>query len=153
MKALNKVELIGRIGRDIEEIELKSGAKVFKTSLATTETFKKNGEKVDQTSWHSLEIWGTVGELFNKFNKKGTLVYVEGPLQYSTWEVHGEKRSKAFVRVNEFLVCSDGQKKLQDAYDNGTTISTESRQAAKDAAAGSWEVPLSDVNQDDELPF
>lgn len=80
---LNRVTLIGRLGKDPEVRRLESGAAVAKFSLATSESYKdKDGNKVDTTEWHNIVVWRTQAEIAEKFLKKGMLVYVEGKLTY-----------------------------------------------------------------------
>ena len=80
---LNRVTLIGRLGKDPEVRRLETGAAVAKFSLATSETYKdKDGNKVDTTEWHNIVVWRTQAEIAEKYLKKGMLVYVEGKLTY-----------------------------------------------------------------------
>ncbi len=80
---LNRVTLIGRLGKDPEVRRLESGAAVAKFSLATSESYKdKEGNKVETTEWHNIVVWRTQAEIAEKFLKKGMLVYVEGKLTY-----------------------------------------------------------------------
>jgi single-strand DNA-binding protein len=80
---LNRVTLIGRLGKDPEVRRLESGAAVAKFSLATSESYKdKDGNKVDTTEWHNIVVWRSQAEVAEKYLKKGMLVYVEGKLTY-----------------------------------------------------------------------
>lgn len=80
---LNRVTLIGRLGKDPEVRRLESGAAVAKFTLATSESYKdKDGNKVETTEWHNIVVWRTQAEIAEKFLKKGMLVYVEGKLTY-----------------------------------------------------------------------
>ncbi len=80
---LNRVTLIGRLGKDPEVRRLESGAAVAKFSLATSESYKdKEGNKVETTEWHNIVVWRTQAEIAEKFLKKGMLIYVEGKLTY-----------------------------------------------------------------------
>ncbi|MBK8561801.1 MAG: single-stranded DNA-binding protein [Saprospiraceae bacterium] len=80
---LNRVTLIGRLGKDPEVRRLETGAAVAKFTMATSESYKdKDGNKVDTTEWHNVVIWRTQAEIAEKYLKKGMLVYVEGKLTY-----------------------------------------------------------------------
>ncbi|MCF8245736.1 MAG: single-stranded DNA-binding protein [Saprospiraceae bacterium] len=80
---LNRVTLIGRLGKDPEVRRLESGVAVAKFSLATSESYKdKEGNKVDTTEWHNVVVWRGQAEIAEKFLKKGMLIYVEGKLTY-----------------------------------------------------------------------
>lgn len=80
---LNRVTLIGRLGKDPEVRRLESGAAVAKFSLATSESYKdKDGNKQETTEWHNIVVWRTQAEIAEKFLKKGMLIYVEGKLTY-----------------------------------------------------------------------
>ena len=80
---LNRVTLIGRLGKDPEVRRLESGAAVAKFSLATSESYKdKDGNKVETTEWHNVVVWRAQAEIAEKFLKKGMLIYVEGKLTY-----------------------------------------------------------------------
>ena len=80
---LNRVTLIGRLGKDPEVRRLESGAAVAKFSLATSENYKdKDGNKQETTEWHNVVVWRSLAETAEKFLKKGMLIYIEGKLTY-----------------------------------------------------------------------
>lgn len=86
MKGVNKVILIGNLGRDPEILTLENGASVAKFPLATTESYRdKDGQRHDQTEWHNIVAWRQLAEICGKFLHKGSLVYVEGRLKTSSW--------------------------------------------------------------------
>ena len=86
MKGVNKVILIGNLGRDPEVQTLEGGIAVAKFPLATTESYKdRNGERHDQTEWHNIVAWRQLAEICGKFLHKGSLVYVEGKLKTTSW--------------------------------------------------------------------
>jgi single-strand DNA-binding protein len=87
MSGINKVILVGHLGKDPEVRNLESGAKVANFSLATTETFKnKNGERQEQTEWHNISVWSGLAEIAEKYLKKGKLIYLEGRLRTRSYE-------------------------------------------------------------------
>lgn len=106
MPSLNRVELMGHVGRDPEMRMLPSGTAITNFSIATSEkwTDKATGEKKERTEWHQVQVFGKQAELVREYVTKGMLVYVSGQLRYSEWEdkTSGEKKQRAEVRVSGF---------------------------------------------------
>ena len=102
MSGVNKVILIGNLGKDPEVKYLESGVAVANITLATTENYKnKEGEKVSQTVWHDIVLWRGLAEIAEKYLKKGSSVYIEGKIRNRKWEdKEGITRYK-----NEILAC------------------------------------------------
>ncbi len=120
MASLNKVMLIGHLGKDPEVKTLENGTKVAKVSLATTEKFKdRNGNVQESTEWHNLEIWGEQAKVAEQYLRKGKQVYVEGKIKTDSWEDNGIKKYRTFIRVLGFTM-------LGSASDNKTSGSVES---------------------------
>lgn len=87
MAGVNKVILMGNLGKDPDIRTLESGAKVARISLATNEYFKnRNGEVIERTEWHYVVLWHRKAELAEKFLKRGSPVYIEGRLQTRNWD-------------------------------------------------------------------
>ncbi len=87
MASLNKVMLIGRLGRDPELRYTQSGQPVVSLRMATDESYTdRQGQKVEQTEWHSITVWGRQAEPCANYLRKGSLVYVEGSLQTRKWQ-------------------------------------------------------------------
>ncbi len=87
MKGLNKVTLIGNLGKDPETKYLDGNVALTKFPLATTESYKdKNGEQVSQTEWHNVILWRGLAEVAGKYLKKGSRVYLEGKIRTRSWE-------------------------------------------------------------------
>ena len=86
MLGVNKVILIGNLGKDPEVRYLDNGIAVANISLATTENYKnKEGEKVSQTEWHDVVLWRGLAEVAEKYLKKGASIYIEGKIRTSKW--------------------------------------------------------------------
>ena len=86
-KLRNKVQLIGRLGQDPEIVNLESGKKLAKFSLAINENYKNaNGEKVESTQWHTISAWGATATLIEKYLSKGQEVAIEGKLNNKKFE-------------------------------------------------------------------
>ena len=95
MAGVNKVILVGNLGKDPEVRHLESGAVVANFPLATSDSYKdrKTGERITQTEWHNIVIWRGLAEVAEKYLKKGSSVYVEGKLRTRSWDdKEGNKR-------------------------------------------------------------
>jgi single-strand DNA-binding protein len=106
MAALNRVQLIGRLGRDPETRFTPTGKKVAHFSLAVSNRWRtKEGEMNESTEWVNIEAWERLGEVCQEFLKKGSLVYLEGRLKTDKYEENGEPRyfTKVVVSALEFL--------------------------------------------------
>ena len=106
MKSMrNSVQLIGRLGKDPEVKEFDKSKKATFT-IATNDSYKnQKGEKVEDTQWHNIVIWGQLAEVANKYLKKGMEVCVEGKLVHRNYETEkGEKRYVTEINVNDLLM-------------------------------------------------
>jgi single-strand DNA-binding protein len=93
MPALNRVQLIGRLGRDPEGKFTPTGKKVVQFSVAISNRWKsKEGEAKEYTEWVNVEVWGRLGEICQEYLKKGSLVFLEGRLKTDKYEDKGENR-------------------------------------------------------------
>jgi len=92
MPALNRVQLIGRLGKDPESRYTPTGKQVTTFSLAVSNRWKTQGEMKEYTEWVNVEAWGRLGEICQEFLKKGSLVYIEGRLRTERYEDKGETR-------------------------------------------------------------
>jgi single-strand DNA-binding protein len=108
MAGVNKVILIGNLGKDPEVRHLEGGATVAKFPLATTEAFKdKSGQRVEQTEWHNIVLWRGLAEVAEKFLKKGMTIYVEGKLRTRSWDdKEGHKHYTTEVVADNFTILS-----------------------------------------------
>src|SRR5437588_12435032 len=106
-KSVNKVILIGNLGKDPEVKFTPGGTAVAKFSLATNERFKdKAGEWQDRTEWHSIVAWQRLAEIVGEYVKKGSKVYLEGRLQTSSWEdkQSGEKKYRTEIIAQDLVL-------------------------------------------------
>jgi single-strand DNA-binding protein len=97
MPALNRVQLIGYLGRDPESKYTPTGKKVAHFSIAVTNRWKSGGETKEYTEWVNVEAWGRLGEICQEYLKKGSLVYLEGRLKTDKYEDKGE--TKYYTKV------------------------------------------------------
>ncbi len=106
MSGVNKVFLIGNLGKDPEFRHMEGGVMVAKFPLATTEYFKnKDGQRQDQTEWHNIAMWGKLAEIAGKILRKGAKVYIEGRIKNRSWEDReGNKRYITEIVAENFTL-------------------------------------------------
>lgn len=111
-RSVNKVLLLGNVGKDPEIRSTQGGTMVANFSLATTDRQKdKDGNWQDRTEWHNLVTFGRTSEIVRDYVAKGSKVYVEGRIQSRTWEKDGQKHYRTEVIVNELVLLSGGEKR------------------------------------------
>lgn len=105
MPALNRVQLIGRLGKDPESKYTPTGKRVTHFSLAVSHRWTSNGESKEYTEWVNIEAWGRLGEVCQEYLKKGSLIYLEGRLKTEKYEDKGEVRffTKVVALTLQFL--------------------------------------------------
>lgn len=150
MAGVNKVILVGNLGKDPEVRHLESGAVVANFPIATTETYKdKSGNRQEQTEWHNIVLWRGLAEVAEKYLRKGNQVYIEGKLRSRSWE-DKEGNTRYITEVigdNMTMLGSKGGS--SDNNSSSSAPSNESKQEAKPA-----ENPdLSSSEEEDDLPF
>jgi single-strand DNA-binding protein len=106
MRGVNKVILVGNLGRDPEIRYTRDGTAVANLNLATTDTWNDaNGQKQERTEWHRVVAWGKLAEIAKEYLGKGRQVYIEGRLQTRSWEdKDGNKRYTTEVRADQMLM-------------------------------------------------
>ena len=136
---MNRVILIGRLGRDPETRYTGSGQAVANFSVATDETYKdRNGERQKRTEWHKIVVWGKTAERAQEFLCKGSLVLIEGKIQSRKWQdKEGQKRSSFEIVAQNFRML-DGK-----PSGNGTKPESDAAEAMQP------EVSITD----DDIPF
>ena len=104
----NSVQLVGRLGNNPEIITLDNGKKMAKFSIATDDSYKnQKGERVEETTWHNVVVWGAQAEIADKYFQKGKELMIEGRLQTRKYEnKDGETRYATQVVLNDFLFIS-----------------------------------------------
>lgn len=119
MRGINRVTLIGNLGKEPEVQYLEGNIAVAKFPLATTESFKdKEGKMISQTEWHTVVLWRGLAELAMKFLHKGSLVYIEGRLRTRNWEDKDKIRRYATEVVGDNMVMLDKRKDAEAAYNS-----------------------------------
>ncbi len=141
---LNKVILIGNLGRDPEVRYTPGGLAVANFSLATSEAWtNKEGEKETRTEWHKIVAWGRLGEICGEYLSKGKQVYIEGRIQTREWEdKEGIKRYTTEIVASQMLMLGSKD------------FTGESRPSASPGvqSSGLSEPPIPDA-KDDDIPF
>lgn len=117
MRGVNKVTLIGNLGRDPEMQTLEGGIAIAKFTLATTETFKdRNGHISTQTEWHTVVLWRGLADLAQKYLHKGSAVYIEGKLHTRNWEDKDNIRRSCTEIVGDNLILLDKRKDAEHGH-------------------------------------
>lgn len=122
MPTLNRVQLIGRLGKDPESKYTPTGKKVCHFSLAVSNRWKdKNGETKESTEWVNIEAWGRLGEVCQEYLKKGSLIFVEGRLKTDKYEANGETRyfTKVITQTLQFLDKREKEEPMMVEEDSG----------------------------------
>ena len=131
-KSVNKVQIIGTLGRDPEMKYLPSGSAVVTVSVATDESYtdKQSGQKVEKTEWHRLTGFGKVAEIIGQYLKKGSKAYFEGKLRTNEYEKDGIKRYSTEIVINDMMMLDgrqDGQQS-QPAQQQGGFVPQQPQQ-------------------------
>lgn len=110
-RSVNKVTLIGTLGRDPEIKYMPNGNAVANIALATDESYndKATGQKVEQTEWHRIVVYGKLAEIIQQYLTKGAKAYFEGKLKTREWEKDGVKRYTTEIVANEMMMLSSNQ--------------------------------------------
>jgi len=146
MSSLNKAMIIGRLGQDPEVRYTQSNTAVATLNIATNERFKdRNGEFQERTEWHRVVAWGRTAEICQEYLKKGSQVYIEGPIQTREWEdKDGQKRYTTEIKALTLTM-------LDSRGGNGDGGMNQS--SGKKQQSNTVELDDSFDEMDDDLPF
>lgn len=132
--SVNKVILLGHVGKDPEIRSFDNGKKVASFSLATTENYKdKNGERVEKVEWHNINFWSPLAEVIEKYVKKGSKLYIEGKIRTRSYEQEGVKKYTTDIEGKELTML-------------------DSKPKAANETGNSMPEPAADAEEND-LPF
>jgi single-strand DNA-binding protein len=147
MSGVNKVILVGRLGKDPEVRNLENGAVVANFTLATSESYKDKttGEKKEVTEWHNVVLWRGLAEIAQKYLHKGEMVYVEGKLRTRSWEKEGVTRYTTEVVADNMTMLS--------AKSSGGSNSGASYAPAETSASDNFRANAPVDTSTDDLPF
>lgn len=150
-KSVNKVILLGNVGKDPEIRATPGGTMVATFSLATTDRTKdQSGNWTDRTEWHNLVAFQRTAEIIRDYVKKGSKLYVEGKIQTRSWEDKnsGEKKYRTEIIVNDLSLLSGRGEGESGSYNRGSSTSYDQRSSAPaDDLVQSTEIT------DDDIPF
>ena len=156
MSGINKVILVGHLGKDPEVRHLEGNVTVASFPLATSELYNKDGRKVEQTEWHNIVMWRGLAEVAAKYLFKGKLVYIEGKLRTRTYEdKEGIRRYTTEVVAENFTLLgrrSDFEPTNNPNTASNTTTST-SEQTTKKTEEGSAEVDFKEHEGEEDSFF
>ncbi len=142
MRGVNKVVLIGNLGKDPEIQYLEGNIPVAKFPLATTETYKdKLGKLISQTEWHNVVLWRGLAELSQKYLHKSSLVYIEGRLKTRYWEDREHNKKVATEIIADNLIMLDKR----------SDINPQGNENANESIPGSEAPPFDEGSE--KLPF
>ena len=148
MAGVNKVILLGNLGKDPEVRAIDNGRKVARFTLATTESYRnQQGERVDQTEWHNVVFWGPVTDVIEKYLKKGNQVYIEGKISNRSYDDKDGVKKYITEIVGQNLTLVGGKPSGSgDSGSNGSSgSSTNSYASSPSMSAGE--------DASDDLPF
>jgi single-strand DNA-binding protein len=149
---LNKVMIIGRLGKDPETRYMPNGDAVCSFTTATSETWKDKttGEKREQTEWHNIVAFRKLAEICSQYLTKGSLVYVSGRIKTEKWQdKEGNDRytTKIYADEMKMLGSKDGQRTEQSSGDSETAAEQKQQRSAQPATNGSFD------DFEDDIPF
>jgi len=150
-RGVNKVMLIGNLGRDPETRYTQGGTPITSFSVATSESWKdrQSGEQQDRTEWHNVVCFSKLAEIAGEYLHKGSKVYIEGSLRTSNWERDGQKHYKTEIIANNLQMLDS-----RGGGGGGGEGYSEPAAQAQDSASGSQFEPASGADDfDDDIPF
>jgi single-strand DNA-binding protein len=153
MRGVNRVMLIGNLGKDPDVQYLEGNIAVAKFSLATTETFKdRAGKLISQTEWHTVVLWRGLAELAQKYLHKGSLVYIEGRLRTRSWEdKEGNKKFATEVVGDNLIMLDKRTDGPSNPMSNPMSHGPIHHNEGMEGMGGSDAAPLGEPSED--LPF
>lgn len=148
MSGVNKVILVGRLGKDPEVRNLESGVAVANFTMATSESYKDRttGEKKEVTEWHNIVLWRGLAEVAQRYLHKGDMVYIEGKLRTRSWEKDGVTRYTTEIVGDNMTMLSSKSGGYNNSGDMNSGNSSSDRSSQE-----SFRAPVD--NSTDDLPF
>jgi single-strand DNA-binding protein len=148
MASLNKVQIIGNLGRDVELKYLPSGDAIANIAVATTDTWsdKASGEKKEKTEWHNVTFFGKLAEIAGKYLKKGSQVYIEGSLNTRKYtDKDGVEKYSTGIKADTMKMLGSAPGKSDEAPQSRPTVSQAKPPVAATQSSGGFE--------SDDIPF
>jgi single-strand DNA-binding protein len=154
MAGVNKVILIGHLGKDPEVRTTDSGMKVARFPLATTEAYKdKNGERKEITEWHNIVCWRNLADISEKYLVKGKLIYVEGKLRTRSWEDNGVKRYIVEVIADNFVMLGTKGDSVTTSTTSDNAMNTMPPASPTASATEQESTPVASLSKENLPPF
>lgn len=155
MAGVNKVILVGNLGRDPEVRHLENGAAVASFSIATTESYKdrNTGERRDQTEWHNIVLWRGLAEIAEKYLRKGDSVYIEGKLRTRSWEKDGITRYTTEIVGDNMTMLGSRSSSGGSGDNTPPPPSAEYPSSGSSAMSNGGSSFASNEDATDDLPF
>jgi single-strand DNA-binding protein len=157
--SVNKVILVGRLGRDPETRYTGGGQAVANFSLATDESYKdRNGERQKRTEWHKIVVWGKQAEIAQQYLKKGSLIFVEGRIQSREWQdKEGQKRTSFEIVANNFRMLGGRAEGAAAGAGGGTSRGGDDFESQagppEESYGGGSHAPAGPEISDEDIPF
>ena len=156
-KGLNKVMLIGNLGKDPEVRYTPSGVATASFSLATSESWKDSeGNQQEKTEWHNIVVWRKLAEIAGEYLKKGKKIYLEGKIQTRSWDdkATGQKRYMTEIVADNIIMLDSRGGEQGGTYERSSAPSRSSSTSAPPSFGDSSEQgPAKDHGQEEDLPF
>ena len=145
MSGVNKVILIGRLGKDPESRTFETGAKKVSFTLATSEVYKdREGKRVELTEWHNIVCWRNLADIAEQYLTKGKLIYLEGKIKTRNWEDNGVKKYLTEIEASTFTMLSSKSEEGERSPERKITSSSLSEPQSE----------YQDMSEEtDDLPF
>lgn len=161
MASLNKVQLIGNLGKDPELKYTPNGTAVCSFSIATTRTYTdKDGNKQDKTEWHNIKVWQKQAEIAAEYLRKGKQVYIEGRLETRSWEQDGQKKYATDIIAERFLMLGtkpsgegESGQKSSSSRPQQSSQSQPPKKTSEDQPPPFDDGPPDEMSKDEDLPF
>lgn len=151
---LNKVQLIGRLGKDPESRHFENGNMVCNFSIATSEKYKDkaSGETKEKTEWHNLVLWNNVGKVAEKYLHKGDMVYVDGKIATRSWEKEGVIKYTTEIIVSDLKMLSTKRSDNSSGESREETRTRVDKQYTDQSQEPEYKAS-GDSSATDDLPF
>jgi single-strand DNA-binding protein len=147
---INKVILVGRLGKDPEIRSTPQGTSVAKFTIATDERFTdRSGEKQERTEWHNIVAWGKLGEICGQYLRKGKLVYIEGSIRTDSWDdkESGQKKYRTEIVARDMKMLDRRGDEGGGSGSGGGYSQSQSRGGSRPASGPDM------IEDDEEVPF
>ncbi|MGV3598534.1 MAG: single-stranded DNA-binding protein [Bacteroidota bacterium] len=159
--SVNKVILVGNVGKDPEVKYLDGNKAVARITIATNESYRdRNGQLVEQTEWHNVELWDDLARLAEKYVKKGKMLYIEGKIRTNKWvdkDTNQERQSK-YIRANAMTFLGGGtggggEEGSGSSYNKGANTGNYSNNSGAPSQQYDNVPAAPEPMPDDDLPF